>query len=967
MLHDRRPRFDRMWSVGDIIVDTSAPSAPIEPTDVIYMPHRRRLFHEWGVLEGQRTLTLHYGEKEVVFDEPDQIPFGEALLAHARFVAQESTCWTATRPRAWESARELLEILVAEGILAVEAPLHCPFAHASEQHGAAPALADDAEQPEAPTLADDDDVQQQHPTSARTWTATETPALSREIFGVTAEVGQLESLLRGWQIPHPAQDVDGRQLGDENVFPSQLYVETPTQRRPCRYAGSRYQHTTQMNVTGLRLVQQGWSEAIAVLRSLKAAFLRRRSRSAGGLTIAELLTFATCVLTLPGYMLHRRARPVRSGEFPVSIAALFRIIDGTRLASRVMLLTDDPEFRVDTVPTPESFHFYCEKNLLFFNGTRGVCAGPPAAIREFLTEVMRTDVVDDTPAIPAALVDAVGDLEAAIDYGCAAIELELELDRFWIRQLELARELHHTLAQAPAEPGTPVAELGARLGAMLSRPGIIPFLDVPLEVSRSRVCESLVEVARTCRRLRAQPSAIDTATGAIDEPPHAFDGPEAPMTVRAASSRTALRLAKLEQGAFEAAARVQAEINALLDRPAPTAAFGPREAARQWPAASLRAAIDEFHDATASIIVDSTECAATRGCVVEPPRARDDRDFPVLRRMFARARFGLATAVRHAWGCSLDSDLEAAKTLSTLLRASGGWPEHGHQRAAATPLDVLIRLFLGGGALAPAVVHATLRTEECEALYETGLAVLRDGTVVSPFSVAPVDGLYLVTDNPATIDAGRDSSGGPNALVMPGYLETYAFAQRLHRHPVARSLDICTGSGVHALLGSRYADTSVGTDISPRAIAFAEWNRRLNGIDRVQFHVSDTFSALPGARFDRITANPPYQPDSQHAAGENWWGAGPRGTAVIDRIVAGLPEHLEPDGELQMIGRFLSWREVGFVDHVRHVLGPAAADFSIALDVEHEPLSQIAAMYPSERLTGLVRSEYGVVTITRLR
>ena len=149
-----------MWSVGDIIVDTSAPSAPIEPTDVIYMPHRRRLFHEWGVLEGQRTLTLHYGEKEVVFDEPDQIPFGEALLAHARFVAQESTCWTATRPRAWESARELLEILVAEGILAVEAPLHCPFAHASEQHGAAPALADDAEQPEAPTLADDDDVQQ---------------------------------------------------------------------------------------------------------------------------------------------------------------------------------------------------------------------------------------------------------------------------------------------------------------------------------------------------------------------------------------------------------------------------------------------------------------------------------------------------------------------------------------------------------------------------------------------------------------------------------------------------------------------------------------------------------------------------------------------------------------------------------------------------------------------------------------
>ncbi|MBK8714051.1 MAG: hypothetical protein IPN32_04850 [Deltaproteobacteria bacterium] len=152
--------------MGGIIVDSSAPSAPIEPTDVIYMPHRRRLFHEWGVLEGQRTLTLHYGEKEVVFDEPDQIPFGEALLAHARFVAQESTHWALSRPRAWESARDLLEVLVAEGILAVEAPLQCPFAHANEPHAAGPALADDAEPSAAPQLADDDPARQQRPACA---------------------------------------------------------------------------------------------------------------------------------------------------------------------------------------------------------------------------------------------------------------------------------------------------------------------------------------------------------------------------------------------------------------------------------------------------------------------------------------------------------------------------------------------------------------------------------------------------------------------------------------------------------------------------------------------------------------------------------------------------------------------------------------------------------------------------------
>jgi Methyltransferase small domain len=239
--------------------------------------------------------------------------------------------------------------------------------------------------------------------------------------------------------------------------------------------------------------------------------------------------------------------------------------------------------------------------------------------------------------------------------------------------------------------------------------------------------------------------------------------------------------------------------------------------------------------------------------------------------------------------------------------------------------------------------------------------------------VAPIDGLYVVTDNSATIAAGRardrsmPGAAESNPLVMPGYIETYAFAQRTHRHPVERSLDLCTGSGVHALLGSRYAEACVGADISARAIAFASWNRRLNGIDRVQFRHSDVFEALDGTRFDRITANPPYQPDSNQAAGTNWWGAGPRGDAVIHRIVAGLPAHLTVDGELQMIGRFLSWSDGSFVEHVRRVLGARAGDFTIDLDTDEEPLPQLHEMYPHEPLAGVTRSEYGVATITRLR
>ena len=81
------------------------------------------------------------------------------------------------------------------------------------------------------------------------------------------------------------------------------------------------------------------------------------------------------------------------------------------------------------------------------------------------------------------------------------------------------------------------------------------------------------------------------------------------------------------------------------------------------------------------------------------------------------------------------------------------------------------------------------------------------------------------------------------------------------RRRIRRALDLCTGSGCLAiLLAAKFPAARVdGVDIDRRALAVARRNvasYRMNA--RINLVRSDMFSALAGARYDLIIANPPY-------------------------------------------------------------------------------------------------------------
>lgn len=232
-------------------------------------------------------------------------------------------------------------------------------------------------------------------------------------------------------------------------------------------------------------------------------------------------------------------------------------------------------------------------------------------------------------------------------------------------------------------------------------------------------------------------------------------------------------------------------------------------------------------------------------------------------------------------------------------------------------LDVLIRLFEVGESMPARTARRVLGVRLLEELTACGLVHRADGTVRPRFLIGTVGPVRVATDTDNVANDDTRIGVGPNPLVMPVYLETHLFAAAIDRQRVARGLDLCTGSGVHALLLASHCEEVVGVDVSARTVGIARFNARLNGIENARFVQGSLWTPLTQQRFDVITANPPYQPELNAASGSNWWGAEVRGEGVWKPLVEQLHQHLRPGGRCFVILQGLSWQQDPFVPRVQ--------------------------------------------------
>lgn len=143
--------------------------------------------------------------------------------------------------------------------------------------------------------------------------------------------------------------------------------------------------------------------------------------------------------------------------------------------------------------------------------------------------------------------------------------------------------------------------------------------------------------------------------------------------------------------------------------------------------------------------------------------------------------------------------------------------------------------------------------------------------------------------------------------------------------PVGRALDLGTGCGIQALLVSRHAGEVVATDISTRALAFAELNARLNGVSNVTFRQGSMFEPVAGEAFDLIVSNPPFviTPRVEGVTAYEYRDGGLIGDALVEQFVRDVPAHLTPGGIAQLLGNWESRPAAAGLDRLESWMDPS--------------------------------------------
>ena len=223
--------------------------------------------------------------------------------------------------------------------------------------------------------------------------------------------------------------------------------------------------------------------------------------------------------------------------------------------------------------------------------------------------------------------------------------------------------------------------------------------------------------------------------------------------------------------------------------------------------------------------------------------------------------------------------------------------------AGDSEYNTLVRLFLLARSVDEAAVDRALGTESLPELLDCGL-LFRDGAGVRSLAkIVPYAGMYCASDfNQAergggTLLAEHVLNVGPASVTL---------ANLSVRKPGGSLFDLGTGSGVQSLLASPTSSRVVGTDTNRRALNFAEFNARLNGMQNIEWREGSFFEPVEGETFDSVVANPPFvvSPSSRFIFRD----AGLGGDRVSEYVVRGCAAKLNDGGYASIL---INWHHDG--------------------------------------------------------
>lgn len=261
------------------------------------------------------------------------------------------------------------------------------------------------------------------------------------------------------------------------------------------------------------------------------------------------------------------------------------------------------------------------------------------------------------------------------------------------------------------------------------------------------------------------------------------------------------------------------------------------------------------------------------------------------------------------------------------------------------PRAALATLFLVGDEIPRAALDRALPGLGTDGAERLGLVrtagTSRDDAVravvdLRPYSAVDARGpveWWLASDLGELVTGGRLATD--HVLGAGGASTT--LAQVTVRNPVGRVLDLGTGCGIQALHAARHAQRVVGTDISRRALAFADFNARLNlDGDQLELREGSMLEPVAGDRFDLVVSNPPFViTPHAGAAGRavadalgdyEYRDGGRAGDDLVRDLIVGVGDVLAPGGVAQLLGNWEHRRGEPWTERVGEWLDAAGLD-----------------------------------------
>jgi methylase of polypeptide subunit release factors len=272
-------------------------------------------------------------------------------------------------------------------------------------------------------------------------------------------------------------------------------------------------------------------------------------------------------------------------------------------------------------------------------------------------------------------------------------------------------------------------------------------------------------------------------------------------------------------------------------------------------------------------------------------------------------------------------------------------------------LDALIRLLMDEEILSAAELRRFFPSETLDCL--AGLGVVeevgdRGADCYATVVLYPVAGLYVASDRtflPGAIEPRELPADAVYAAITGN---TGRFVSFLPQDPCEDFLDLCAGTGIGALVaGARFAKRAWAADLGHRCVHFAEFNRRLNGLEWVTSVQGDLYEAVGDRRFDRIVAHPPYVPNRDREL--LFRDGGEDGEQILARIIQGLPKYLRPGGSFYCITAATDRENEALEQRIRRWLGETQSEFDVlllAIEFQRAPDAILEAVVKSKGRLG---------------